>query len=320
MIRPGKEPRKLHFHLGSTDHHTVFEAELVGLLLGLHLIKTENTRTSFALGVDNQAALTAAATPSNRSGHYLANIFLTAASSLQMARGTTNYSLTLRWTAGHVKIEGNELADEEAKLAAEGTSSDTKTLPKPLKKALKHNKSVAKQCHNSKLKQAWNREWQKSPRAQRLKLIDPSLPSPKFLKLTSDPDISRKGASWLFQLRIGHFPLNAYLHRIKRAENASCPACGHHKETPQHFLLDCPKYAHERWPLMARKSSKNREYANLIRSNKNPIPIIDYIQATGQLLLDGKGEDRKAGHKGGEAGAITAQGRKEGVKRKEARH
>jgi hypothetical protein len=76
LIRPGKETCKLHCHLGSTEHHMVFEAELVGLLLGLHLIKTEKKRTKYAIGVDNQAAMTAVATPGNRSGHYLAVVLL----------------------------------------------------------------------------------------------------------------------------------------------------------------------------------------------------------------------------------------------------
>jgi ribonuclease HI len=245
-IRPGKETRKLHYHLGTADQHTIFEAELVGLLLGLHLIKTEKTRTSYALGADNQAALAVAMTPSNSSGHYLANLFLTAAFNLQKKNGTANYSLMLRWTAGHVDIKGNELADKEAKLAAEGTTSEASHLPKTLKKPLKYNKSAAKQAHNTKLKDTWNKAWHKSPRMQKSKLIDSTIPSQKFLKLINDPDISRKGASWLFQLRTGHIPLNAYLHRFKRTESAKCPACRYHNETPQHFLLNCPGYAHER--------------------------------------------------------------------------
>jgi ribonuclease HI len=167
LIRPGKETRKLHCHLGSTEHHTVFEAELVGLLLGLHLIKTEKKRTKYAIGVDNQAAMTAVATPGNRSGHYLADTFLTAAFTLWKTNGTANYSLTLRWTAGHVNIEGNELADQEAKLAAEGTTSAASSLPKILRKPLKHNKSAAKQAHKKKLKVAWRKDWNKSPRARK---------------------------------------------------------------------------------------------------------------------------------------------------------
>jgi ribonuclease HI len=204
--------------LGSIEHHTVFEAELVGLLLGLHLIKTEKTRTSYALGADNQAVITAVATPSNRLGHYLANHFLTSAFNLCKINRTANYSLVLRWTAGHINIEGNELADEEAKRASEGTTSETNALPKVLKKPLKHNKSAAKQEHKKKLNTAWKREWKSSPHAHRTKHIDPSLPSSKFLKLISNPDISRKGASWLYQLRSGHIPLNTYLYRFKRAK------------------------------------------------------------------------------------------------------
>jgi ribonuclease HI len=283
LIRPGKETRKLHYHLGSTDHHTVFEAELVGLLLGLHLIKTEKKRTSYALGVDNQAAIAAVAAPGNRSGHYLASAFLTAAFTLWKTNGTANYSLKLRWTAGHVNIEGNELADKEAKLAAEGTTSSASVLPKPFKKPLLHNKSAAKQAHKKKIKDAWCKDWKKSPRVSRIKLIDPSLPSTKLLKLISEPNISRKGASWLFQLRTGHFPLNEYLYRFKRAESTSCPACGHLNESPQHFILDCPAYTHERWPLIVRKNREEKKYANIIEKPKNAIKLIDFIQATGRL-------------------------------------
>ena len=142
--------------------------------------------------------------------------------------------------------------------------SELSTLPKTLRKKLKHNKSVAKQCHKTKLKHAWSREWHKSPCAKRLKHIDSSLPLSKFLKLTSNPDISRQGASWLYQLQTGHFLLNIYLHRFKRADSTSCPACGYHNKTPHHFLLDCPAYAHKRWPLIVGKSQRKREYATMV--------------------------------------------------------
>ena len=42
LICPGKEMRKLHFHLGSVNLHMVFEAELVGLLLGHTLSRWKN--------------------------------------------------------------------------------------------------------------------------------------------------------------------------------------------------------------------------------------------------------------------------------------
>ncbi len=124
------------------------------------------------------------------------------------------------------------------------------TSPPFLRKPLKQSKSTLRQGHKGKLKSWWKEEWQASTRAERLKHVDPTLPSLDFIKLTSDPKLSRQGASWLFQLRVGHFPLNSYLHRFKRTESTQCPACGHQSETPQHFLLDCPAYAHERWSLL----------------------------------------------------------------------
>jgi len=153
LIRLGKKPCMLHYHLGTTEHHTVFEAKLVGLILGLHLIKTEKTsRTTFTLGADNMAAILAVATPSNRSGHHLVHTFINAATNLKKKSSKTKYLLTIRWTAGHVNIEGNELADKEVKLAAEGLTSAADLLLRLLKKPLKLNKSAAKQHFNVKLK------------------------------------------------------------------------------------------------------------------------------------------------------------------------
>ena len=133
LIQQGKDTHTLHYHLGTTEHHTMFKVELVGLILVLHLIKMAKTRTSYALGADNQAALAAVSTPGNRSGHYLVDIFLTAAFNLQNINGMANYSLRLGWTAGHVNIKGNELMDKEAKKAVQGTTSEKTMPPKVLK-------------------------------------------------------------------------------------------------------------------------------------------------------------------------------------------
>jgi hypothetical protein len=41
LTRRGKEPHTLHLHLGPDKEHTVQEAELVRIMLGLYLLKTE---------------------------------------------------------------------------------------------------------------------------------------------------------------------------------------------------------------------------------------------------------------------------------------
>ncbi|KAI0250350.1 hypothetical protein BJV78DRAFT_1128125, partial [Lactifluus subvellereus] len=124
LSRPERPKCTLHYHLGATDEHTVYEAELVGLLLGLHLVKTEQAgRTSIVIGADNQAAVKAVLTELTHPGQYLAVDFPHTAAQIEKKRGTSKYSLTLRWTAGRVGLQGNEEADKEEKKAAGGCTS-----------------------------------------------------------------------------------------------------------------------------------------------------------------------------------------------------
>jgi hypothetical protein len=64
LRREGNPDRALKFHLGSADHHTVYKAELIGILMGLHLIKTEKcSRVKCVINIDNQAALKVVTSP-----------------------------------------------------------------------------------------------------------------------------------------------------------------------------------------------------------------------------------------------------------------
>ena len=131
LKRKGKTDRTIKLYLGTTEQHTVYEAELVGMILGLHLIKTEaRSKTKCALSVDNQAALVAIKTEMNKSGQHLAANLLQIAKQLLDSRDNRKFRLTFRWSAGHVGIQGNEEADKAAKEAAEGGSSDRKDLPR----------------------------------------------------------------------------------------------------------------------------------------------------------------------------------------------
>ena len=212
LYRPGRPKRTLHYHLGSAEEHTVYEAELVGLLLGLQLVKTEQAgRTSFAIGADNLAAVKAVLTELTHPGQYLAASFLSTAAKIKKKRGTRNYSLTLRWTAGHIGIQGNEEADAEAKKAAEGRTSDTALLPHILRRPLATSTSAIKQKHSMDTKNKWAKRWRDSERGKCIHSIDSSTPSPKFLQAISNPKLSRRSASMITQLRINHIPLNSYL-------------------------------------------------------------------------------------------------------------
>ena len=111
------------------------------------------------------------------------------------------------------------------------------SIPIPLRKTLPRSKSAAHQEFNQKLKNKVIELWKESPRYDRLAQIDPNLKYIAFAKLTHN--LHHKRASLLFQLRAGHVPLNAYLHKIQKVDSPICPSCQQFSETVMHYILHC---------------------------------------------------------------------------------
>ena len=147
------------------------------------------------MGIDNQAAISALNSVKVTSGQYIANELLETAAHIKKQRNSSRYSLTFRWTAGHIGIKGNEEVDGEAKKAVEGHTLNKKALPLLLRKALKNNKSVLRQNRKEELKKRWQQEWDASTRAAKFRTIGLSTPSNSFIKLISDENLSRNDAS-----------------------------------------------------------------------------------------------------------------------------
>ena len=286
LLRAGNAPRVLHIHLGPESEHTVHEAELAGMLLGMHLISMEKRgNTTFALGVDNQAAIRAFNSTMRRPGHHLAREIIRIANMLSKQNTRNAYKLTLHWTAGHEGLEGNELADKEAKRAAEGLTTDKPLLPPYLRKPLLINPAAVKRLHNDILMSKWTKTWRESDRGRRYTRLEESTPSKKLLNLSKHPELSRADASRIAQFRLGHAPINEYLKRIGRVDSARCPACSEDVETAEHFLLRCENYAHERWAL-ARHASKLRKpmtIQTLLGHPEMTIALAKYIKATSRF-------------------------------------
>lgn len=93
ILIKNRSSRILHVHLGPEAEHTVHEAELVGLLLAIHLISTEKrAATTCSIAMDHQAVIRAFDSDLRRPGHHLAREFLKIANRVQqrknMIRGT----------------------------------------------------------------------------------------------------------------------------------------------------------------------------------------------------------------------------------------
>ena len=238
LFKDGTMKRSKRYRLGSDKHHTVFEGEGVGMILGIDLIKEERDEVAgmIPLGVDNQSAIIATGSIKPMPSHYIWDALH------RQLRDTVKthpgMDLLVKWTPGHADIEGNEKADEEAKKAI--TEGSSQRLPKLLRGTLPKSKSAMKQAYNAKLRGIVTKKWKNSPRYQRIADIDPALPSASYRRLTNT--LPRKHTAILTQLRSGHAPLAQHLHRLGKADSPVCPCCNRHEETVDHLLLFCPAH------------------------------------------------------------------------------
>ena len=237
----------LRYHLGSLEQHTTYEAELVGILLGLWLIRREPDVDSASLKADSQAAIKALNTHTPRPGGHLLNEIHELSDSLY-AHSLSDLQLKISWISGYDGVARNERVIEGAKAAAKGDSSPWHELPPLLQSdPLPLSTTAAKQHFRAKLAKDWRGLWAKSPRYRHSSKIDPKLPATSFLKLMRE--VSKLQASTIFQLRSKHVPLRKYLHRISKADSPLCELCGCREETVHHFLFDCLAHEHARFKL-----------------------------------------------------------------------
>ena len=131
LYRPGiLEPTVLRFHLGSSTRHSVYEAEIVGLILAAHLLFSLLSYHLASCAADNTACLLAIRNRRPHPAHYLVDELLRNLDAVK--RRHPGAKLTLRWIPGHRDLEGNERADQEAKRAARAESSPPDSLPRYL--------------------------------------------------------------------------------------------------------------------------------------------------------------------------------------------
>jgi len=285
LMRGEEVVREKRFHLGNDGEHTVYEGELIGMILAVELLREEGGRGTLALGVDNQAAITATRAFNSKPGHYLMDIFHDDLRKVIPAHDQRK--LVIRWTPGHHGIPGNEAADEQAKLAAQGESSEYQYLPKSLVKrngamlTLPISKSALKQQFNHMIKNEAKAVMQQSPRFPLLRKIDQSAPSKHFMKLSEG--LPRRHSSLLFQLRTGHIPLNKYLHRIAKAPSPTCQKCHLREESVHHFLIVCPAYARQRHELQNKIGPRASDLKNLLNDRKCIKPLFRFIANTRRL-------------------------------------
>jgi ribonuclease HI len=272
-------------HLGRSDKHNSYEAEVVGGILAMWLIaNTQGTRrTVVSIYSDNQAFIKAAVKPSATPGQYLVREF---AKEVNHSEARIN----LRWIPGHVGVRGNEAVDKLAKEAAAGRATRRVDLPPFLQRTLPRSSTVIKQVYHEKLQLRWALDWSESPRKTRFETVDDTFPFNSYRK--RQQKLSRAHASVLMQVRSGHIPLNSYLHRIGKSESKKCTRCRVEQggeaptESVNHFIFNCNRYTLQRQELVRKVGAGDFTVKKMMLEMKFMKALAQYIGRTGRLRDD----------------------------------
>ena len=278
LRKDNKTTKALQFHLGPATQHTVYEGELVGILLALHMVARNTTLSSIIIYTDNQAALLALNANNAHPDSYLMDNILERLSVLTDPSQRKPQNIQFQWLPAHIGIPGNEDADSFAKEASLGTTSLKAMLPRVLHQPLPLSKSALLQQYAHTLHLRHAALWQKYPRAARLNLLHPDAPSARYRKVLKK--LPRKHASLLTQLRTEHIPLQAYLACIKKAESAICPHCHSARETVHHFILRCPAYNAQQNQFLAPLGYRARQLPLLLSKEEYLPALMKFIGAT----------------------------------------
>lgn len=290
IYKEGRRIKTAWKYLGSDQKHTVYEAECVAILMGLHIVKRWKYKKA-TVYADNQAALQGLTANETGSGKYMLDAIHDEIKEATKKNGRDK--IRLRWIPGHQGVEGNEAVDVEAKKAAGGKSSPKKDLPKMLKKNLPVSKSAVKQKFKGELKKASLEKWEKYAEGKFIAKTAPDLPSKKHCEKLGE--LSRKGACIWTQLKTGHIGLNKHLHRIKVVQSPKCPSCKTYDESVEHYLLHCDAYRQERIEMKRKIRGRTKDLGRLLGNHRNAEAVIDYVTKTGRLKwAKEKGEGRIA--------------------------
>ncbi|GJE98453.1 RNA-directed DNA polymerase from transposon X-element [Phanerochaete sordida] len=283
ILLRGQTPtsKSLRAHLGTSAQHTVYESELAGVLLGLHMIRKEPGLVSKAsIALDNKAAVLALRSRRSTPGHHLLDAVHELAKAVTVRH--PNIKLTVRWVPGHLGVDGNELADDEAKKAAQKESSPSTSLPSYLRNpSLPTSVSKLRQVHAAAIAKRADQQWRQSKRYDKTKIFDTI---PKLCHFGRYIErLPRRHSSLIFQLRSGRSPLRHSLYKTGCADSPLCPMCEEEEETTVHFFFKCPAYARARAALYYECGPLASSLGALLNNPRLQSAVFAYIHSTGRF-------------------------------------
>lgn len=152
------------------------------------------------------------------------------------------------WVPAHVGVDGNETADKAAKQCLKQHGCD---LDVPLSKA------EARVVVKHHVRTLWQTNWEQELRGRHLFAIQPRV------GMGGSGGYGRRQEIVLTRLRVGHSMLNASLLLIQKHSTGLCRHCPQ-RETVDHVLFSCNKYAVQREILFSSLKDKGHKEFTLI--------------------------------------------------------
>ncbi len=212
----------------TSDHISVFTAELIAILLALQWIEVIQP-TKAVICTDSLSALNSLSSGKSLARQDMINEVMQSLFRIRQYGLLVNFV----WVPSHMGVKGNEEADHLGKQALNQSQIDIEvTLSKTEIKAI-----IAKE-----VQEIWQNEWKEGTKRRHLYCIQEKVGSER------ERFGNRKEDVLITRMRIGHCLLNQCLHRIGKHENGNCDKCGL-TENVEHVLIKCEAYERERFQL-----------------------------------------------------------------------
>ena len=261
-----REPVTYSIIVGTRAEQNPYVVELAAIAIAMKHLPPRLLEREITVLTSNQATLLAVSQPKQQSGQTsIAQVY----DSIRQLRQRGN-RVRIAW----VPTQAFELGKKAKGAARQATEQGRTPRGQPYQaKSTIVNRVIAKQRSKKALPEGVG---------EYTRRMDTALPG-KHTRMLYD-SFKRLEASALAQLRTGMAGLNGYLHRIGATESDQC-ACGHARETVEHFLFRCTKWTTYRVQMLqqtdTRRGSLSFYLGGRAASDPQPwTPDMDAVRAT----------------------------------------